>query len=443
MNTLYQHGVTEALQGFGSGAFTAAEYLESCIDRCAAVEPRIAAFAHLEPDAIRLRLASAAKGGPLTAIPVGVKDIIATAGIPTGLGVTVLKGHLPDASAWVVERLATLGAVLFGKTVSTELAWRSPGKTRNPWQLDHTPGGSSSGSAAAVASGCVPVALGTQTLGSVIRPSAFCGVVGYKPSFGRIPRTGVHPLAPSLDHVGVHARSVGDAALVAGLLTGHDGLDFGLGSAPEPAWPLAVPDGPLHIALLRTSAWSQVQAEQQALVESTAARLAKAGAVVTELDLPAVFEQVWGVAEQICEAEAAAVNGPLVDRYGDRISAAMRETVSRGRAQAAPAYVKARELQQAMITAYARTLAPFDAALTAATLGEAPQGLANTGNPLFCTPFSVVGAPAITLPAGRSAAGLPLAIQLVGGWNRDRRLLEAALWVEQLLDYRPGFPLLG
>jgi amidase len=276
----------------------------------------------------------------------------------------------------------------------------------------------------------------------VIRPSAFCGVVGYKPSFGRIPRTGIHPLAPSLDHVGVHARSVSDAALVASLLTGRDGTDFGLSPSPAPAWPLSAPNVPLRIALLRTSAWTQVDRDQQALVESTAALLADAGAEVTELELPAIFEEVWAIAERICEAEAAAVNGALIDRYGERISAAMRDTVAHGRALSAPAYATARELQQAMITAYARTLAPYDAALTAATLGEAPQGLANTGNPLFCTPFSVVGAPAISLPAGRSARGLPLAIQLVGSWDRDLRLLEVALWVERLLDYRPGFPLM-
>ncbi len=416
--------------------------MESCIARTLAVEPAVGAFAWFDAQAVRAAAASTTTGPPgaLAGMPIGIKDIIATRGVPTENGSAAFKGHVPDRSAWVVDTLADTGALMFGKTVTTEFAWRHPGKTRNPWNLAHTPGGSSSGSAAAVACGCVPAALGTQTFGSIIRPAAYCGVVGYKPSFGVTPRTGVYPLAPSLDHIGVFARGVADAAFVASILTGRDGVDFANTLPPLPAWPLMTPKARPHIALLRTSAWSRLDLVQQELIEATAQHLQSGGALVTPIELPPAFENAWKIAQTICDAEGAVTNAKLAQEKPPRISSHTLALVERGLALSASAYIEAREAQRTLIREFAALMAPFDAALTAPALGEAPAGLDNTGDALFCIPFSLVGAPAISLPASQSKNKLPLGIQLLGRWGEDRRLLEAALWVEAQLARARQFP---
>ena len=443
--SLYQCGLLEAVRGIAAAQFSPAEYLESCIGRTLAVEPRIAAFAHFDAHAARVQLAALPAGLPLAGAPIGVKDIISTRGMPTEMGSRAYRGHIPQQSARAVMALERAGGLVFGKTVTTELAWRNAGATRNPWQADHTPGGSSSGSAAAVAAGCVPAALGTQTLGSVIRPAAFCGIVGYKPSFGMIPRAGVHPLAASLDHVGVMTRCVEDAAFLVSLLAGRDDAAFAAGAVAAGAvatsiWPLlGCPRRP-RIALLRTSIWPRVEAEQREAVEHASACLATGGADVTELVLPPAFDAIWSLADIVCAAEAAAVNGPLADEVPPRIGPAMRELVARGRTIPAPEYVHALHAQRALITAFANLMVPFDAVLAAPALGGAPKGLDATGDAVLCTPFSVLGAPAITLPVARSAAGLPLAIQLASPWGSDQRLLSIAAWAESMLGWRTSFP---
>src|SRR5215472_11951357 len=211
-------GVLELLRRFKDDPALADTYAASCLEKAKAAEPALKAFEYLPRDLTR-------RPGPLSGIPVGIKDIIATSDMPTTNGSPIYRNHVPARDAWVVERLRNLGATIFGKTVSTEFAWRHPGPTTNPWNSKHTPGGSSSGSAATVAAGIVPLALGSQTLGSVIRPAAFNGIVGLKPSFGAIPRTGVHPLSPSLDHVGIFARRVDDVALALSLLAGSSDSD--------------------------------------------------------------------------------------------------------------------------------------------------------------------------------------------------------------------------
>ncbi len=438
---LYRFGLLEALSAISAGQYSAGEYVESCMARTIAVEPVVSAFAHFDPQAVRAAVAAVPADAALAGMPIGIKDIIATRGVPTEMGSAAFQGHVPDHSAWVVEALASAGALMFGKTVTTEFAWRNPGKTRNPWNTGHTPGGSSSGSAAAVACGCVPAALGTQTFGSIIRPAAFCGVVGYKPSFGMIPRTGVHPLAPSLDHVGVLSRSVFDAAFLASLLTARDGVDFPDTPAPEPAWPLTASAPRPHLALLRTSAWHRLSAEQQNLVESIASHLESAGAVITPVDLPPSFESAWDVAQTICDAEGTAVNGRYADEQPPRISPPSMELVARGRALSAPDYILAKDAQRNLIREFEKMMAPFDAALTAPALGEAPAGLAYTGDAMFCVPFTLIGVPAISLPAGESQNKMPLGVQLLGRWGRDRRLLEVARWVERKIARLQGFPL--
>ncbi len=423
---LYQHGLLDALRGFAAGSFHASDYLESCIGRTLAVEPKIAAFAHFDPSTVRAALRAVPEGAPLAGLPVAVKDIIATRGVPTEMGSRAFAGHVPPQSANVVVALERAGGLMFGKSVTTELAWRNAGATRNPWNLNHTPGGSSSGSAAAVAAGCVPAALGTQTFGSVIRPAAFCGIVGYKPSFGTLSRVGVHALAGSLDHVGVLTRSVVDAAFLVSVLAA------GGGQASRP-----VADAPrrARIALLRTSVWPQVSAEQQAAVQLAATRFESQGALVSELVLPPMFEQIWDVADVLCSVEAAANHGVLHDAEPPVIGPAMRDWVRLGRATSGPAYVQARDMQRRLIDAFAACMASFDVVLTAPTLAGQPPGLDATGDAVLCTPFSVLGAPAITLPVTRSAAGLPLGIQLASPWGRDATLLAVAAWGEALLPW--------
>src|ERR1700738_4383740 len=230
----HRAGVLELLRLFKSDQAAADRYAATQLEKAKAVEAKLKAFEYLPTDVTR-------RPGPLSGIPVGIKDIIATSDMPTTNGSPIYRDHIPASDAWVVERLRSLGATIFGKTVSTEFAWRHPGPTVNPWNSRHTPGGSPSGSAAAVAAGIVPLALGTQTLGSVIRPAAFNGVVGLKPSFGAIPRTGVHPLSPSLDHVGFFARRVDDAALALSLLAGSRDPD--LHGRPLPSFDVDVDRG--------------------------------------------------------------------------------------------------------------------------------------------------------------------------------------------------------
>ncbi len=440
MTDAFALGLVDALSAIASGSLSAHDYLESCIARTLATEPAVGAFAWFDADAARASAAAVAPGGALAGMPIGLKDIIATRGVPTGMGSAAFDGHVPEASAWVVDTLAAASALMFGKTVTTEFAWRHPGRTRNPWNAAHTPGGSSSGSAAAVAVGSVPAALGTQTLGSVLRPAAFCGVVGYKPSFGAIPRTGVYPLAASLDHIGVFARSVVDAALLAAVLTGRDGIDFLNTPAPAPAWPVIEPTRPPRIALLPTVMWDRASDEQRRLVESVAGRLEADGATVVPLELPPAFDALWAIAKTICDAEGGTVNAALAHEDPPRVSGPTIELVSRGAALSAADYLHAKDAQQALIRAFATLMAPFDVALMAPALGEAPLGLADTGDAVFCTPATLLGAPAIAIPAGRSAAGLPLGIQLVASWGNDLGLLANAMWVERHVAWTQGFP---
>src|ERR1700760_2609248 len=269
-------GVLELLRLFEKDAKAADGYATACLEKTRQVEPALKAFEYLPRDVAR-------RSGPLSGIPVAIKDIIATSDMPTTNGSPIYRDHVPAHDAWVVERLRNLGATIFGKTVSTEFAWRQPGPTVNPWNREHTPGGSSSGSAAAVAAGIVPLALGSQTLGSVVRPAAFNGVVGFKPSFGAIPRIGVHHLSPSLDHVGFFARRVDDVALALSLLAGaSDGDRHG---RPLPAFGVDIDQGvpPLdrpRLAIVRFAKWSKAEPAQQEIFNATVAKLGEAGAVL-------------------------------------------------------------------------------------------------------------------------------------------------------------------
>ena len=429
-------GVLELLRLFKKDHTAGDRYAAACLKKAETVEPALKAFEYLPIDTAR-------RSGPLSGIPVAIKDIIATSDMPTTNGSPIYRGCVPSADAWVVERLRNLGATIFGKTVSTEFAWRHPGPTVNPWNPAHTPGGSSSGSAAAVAAGLVPLALGTQTLGSIIRPAAFNGVVGFKPSFGAIPRTGVHHLSPSLDHVGFFARRVDDVAYALSLLGGTSDRDPH--GRPVPAFQIALDEGvpPLaapRLAVVRFAKWSRAEPEQQNLFEAAIAKLRGAGAALEELEPTELDQANWDTINTILASEAAVIFSELVARYPDRTSDHLKSLVQAGKAASAYAYLTAKALQEKLRLAFAAQLSGFDAVLTLPAFGEAPEGLTFTGNAEFCAPWTLLGVPALSLPAGFGKNRLPLGLQIVGPYREDYRTLRVAKWLESVLLFNAGMP---
>jgi len=353
-------GVLELLRLFRDNEAASDQYAATRLQQAKTVEPALHAFEVLPADVSR-------RPGPLSGIPVAIKDIIATSDMPTTNGSPVYSGHVPAADAWVVERLRQLGATIFGKTVSTEFAWRHPGPTVNPWNPDHTPGGSSSGSAASVAAGLVPLALGTQTLGSIIRPAAFNGIVGFKPSFGAIPRIGVHPLSPSLDHVGFFARRLDDVAFALSLLAGSSDRD--LHGRPLPGFAVDIEKGlqPLdkpRLAVVRFAKWSSVEPEQQKVFEAAIAKLRGAGAILEELELSELDESNWAAINCILASEAALIFADLVARYPDRSSDHLKSLVENGKSQSATDYLAAKALQEKWRGVLSAQLSGYDAILT-------------------------------------------------------------------------------
>ena len=429
-------GVIELLRLFRDDQAAADRYAAACLEKAKVVEPVLKAFEYLPVDTAR-------RPGPLSGIPVAIKDIIATADMPTTNGSPVYRDYVPAADAWVVERLRNLGATIFGKTVSTEFAWRHPGPTVNPWNHKHTPGGSSSGSAAAVAAGIVPLALGSQTLGSVIRPAAFNGVVGLKPSFGAIPRTGVHPLSPSLDHVGLFARRVDDVAFVLSLIAGSSDRDPH--GRPLPGFHIDTDKGVLPLekprfAIVRFEKWSRTEPEQQKLFEAAIAKLRQAGAVVEELELSELDRVGWSAVNTILAGEASVIFGDLVERYPDRTSDRLKELVETGKNHSAYNYLSAKALQEKLRSRFTTDISGFDAVLTLPAFGEAPEGLSYTGDAEYCAPWTFLGLPALSLPAGFGKNRLPLGLQIVGAYREDHRLLRIAKWTENVLKFDPGIP---
>jgi amidase len=429
-------GVLELLRLFMRDPAAADHYAAACLDEAEAIEPVLKAFEYLPRDIAR-------RSGPLSGLPVAIKDIIATADMPTTNGSQVYQNHVPAADAWVVERLRNLGATIFGKTVSTEFAWRHPGPTVNPWNPQHTPGGSSSGSAAAVAAGIVPLALGTQTLGSVIRPAAFNGVVGLKPSFGAIPRIGVHPLSPSLDHIGFFARNVDDVAYALSLLAGSSDLDPH--GRPVPPFHVSINAGVSvlakpRLAIVRFAKWSNVEPEQQKVFDAAVASLRGSGAILEELELAEIDRINWSTINTILSSEAAVIFGGLVERYPDRTSEKLKELVQTGRNNTAYDYLTAKALQEKLRPVFCTQISGFDAALTLPAFGEAPEGVSYTGDAEYCAPWTLLGVPAVSLPVGFGKNRLPLGLQIVGAYREDYRTLRVAKWIESVLMFDSGNP---
>ncbi len=419
-------GVGPAAAEIRAGKLGPVELVEACLERIRALDGRLRAWAHVDEAGARAvaneREQEAKRGrirGPLHGVPAGVKDIFHVAGMPTTAGAQAWAHRRPAEDAASVARLRAAGAIILGKTHTTEFAYRDPAPTKNPWKEGATPGGSSAGSAAAVAARMIPLALGSQTVGSVLRPAAYCGVVGLKGTHGLVPVAGVVPLAWSLDHVGVFTRSVADAALALGVLAGR-------ALAPEP---IAAPRLALVPELLR-----RASPEVAAHLQATADAFARAGASVTEVRLPPAFGEIHAAGLAVMEAEAATYHERDFAAHAAEYGVEIRKLVEAGRARSAVEYVRANRARLAFREEMTPLLAAHDALLSPTAPAPAPD-LSTTGDGSLCAPWSYVGVPAISLPSGQAPSGLPLAIQLVQAPGACACLLSAAAWCERRLGF--------
>lgn len=431
MNALHSLALTEAAARLRDGRLRAVDYAQALVDHVAKSDRAIEAWAyfngqHMRNEAEHCDARTRHERGPLHGIPVGFKDIIHTRALPTRMGSPAFDDFVAPADAACVQRLSAAGGYVAGKTVTTEMAFLHPGKTRNPWNPMHTPGGSSQGSAAAVAAGHVPAALGTQTNGSIIRPAAFCGVVGFKPSLGTIPFAGVNVFSPSLDTLGTFTRSVADAALVAAALAEPGALDAAIADLASPP----------RLAYLDGFPWVPFDCDADDTLEAAATHLRVAGADIVPAALPEAFADTVGVLRKIMLHEAAKHLGSLQRRERARLSPTLNAALDEGREIDEKAYRRALAGRQAMIAAAVDWMGHYDAVIAPSARAGAPLGLETTGDPACCSLASLLGAPAITLPVGKDAIGLPLGMQLVAPPAADKRLLAVARWCEELLPFQ-------
>lgn len=386
-------------------------------------EDEVGAFAHLDLDgalAVARKLDAEGGGRPLDGHTVGVKDIFDTADMPTAYGSSIYEGHRPRSDAAIVALVRRAGGIVLGKTVTTEFAAMFAGRTRNPHNLDHTPGGSSSGSAAAVAAGMVDLALGTQTGGSVIRPAAFCGVVGYKPTFDAVSTAGMKPYAWSLDTVGMFARDVAGAARLGSVLTGR-------------RFPAGAPAHPPRLGLYLPPEIEAAEEGTREALSRAAAMAREAGAEIVDIEPPRVAGKLEAAARVINDFEASRSLLFEFETHRDRLSDRLAGDLERGLAISASDYDSALATAAEGRAGMGVLFAAADAVLTPAAPGEAPEGLASTGDPVFNRVWTMLGMPAITLPGLTGGRGLPLGVQMVGPRHGDASLLSAAAWLEPVL----------
>jgi Asp-tRNA(Asn)/Glu-tRNA(Gln) amidotransferase A subunit family amidase len=407
----------------------AAALMASCLDRIEAREPLVHAFQSLDPGAAMAaaeRADRSEKKGPLHGVPFAAKDIIDSAEFPTGWGSAIYADRRSGRDASCIQLMKDAGAILVGKTVTTEFAYFDPGPTANPRNLAHTPGGSSSGSAAAIADFMVPLALGTQTAGSLIRPGAFCGVLAFKPTHGSVDLDGVMGCAASLDTLGGFARSVDDLVLLRRAL------------CPNLATENADPEWRPRVALMRGPHWNEGSAAMREVCEGALARLAEAGAAVGELDTPAAFADLAARQKTVMAYEAARARIFEFRNHRNRLSEPFATLVEAGLATGHAEYLAALDAAAKARRVHDRLFEEFDVILSPAAAGEAPAGLGATGDPLYSRGWTLIQAPLLSVPAGTGPAGLPLAVQLVGRLGGDATLLDAARWIAPRLD--PGLP---
>jgi Asp-tRNA(Asn)/Glu-tRNA(Gln) amidotransferase A subunit family amidase len=422
---LNEISATEIARRIAVGELTAEQVAGACLERIAAREPTIHAFANVDPG-LALRQARDLDRGPvrgaLHGVPIGIKDVIDTADLPTEMGSPIYRGHRAACDAACVALLRAAGAIILGKTVTCEFAGMMPGPTANPYNFAHTPGGSSSGSGAAVADFMVPAALGTQTGGSVLRPAAYCGTVGYKPTFGAFNRAGLKFAAESLDTIGLIARTIDDVALITSVLVGgNTAASPALSSAPR-------------IGLCRTPLWDTAQPETKQAVEDAAARLAAAGAALRDVALPEDFSGLKAAArESINNYERSKSMAAEWASHRDRISAKLQRCIALGMEMPYEDYLAAIALGERCRARLPDVLEGFDVLLAPCVRGEAPAGLESTGDPSFQAIWTILHVPTMSLPTHRGPNGLPVGIQLIGRRYDDLRLFAVARWVWERL----------
>jgi Asp-tRNA(Asn)/Glu-tRNA(Gln) amidotransferase A subunit family amidase len=446
LTDLHLLSASEAARLIREGIISSEQLVEACLARIREVDPQVQAWTFLDPEYAlaqaraldELRLSGRAIG-PLHGIPIGLKDIFDTADMPTECGSVLYAGRTPSRDATVTGMLRAAGAVIMGKTVTAEFAYFSPGKTRNPHNPEHTPGGSSSGSAAAVAANMVPLALGSQTNGSTIRPAAYCGVIGFKPTHGLISRHGALALSRTLDHVGLFANSVDDIALFAEQIVGYDEND--LDTRPRARIPfaeIAAAEPPLApmFAFIKTPHWQSADEDTR---EGFAEIIDGLGSQVEEVELFPSTADAWQCHQSIMSAEMAYNLEREWRSGGARLSEQLRAQIERGREVRAADYLSAvgriKSVNETFIELFEQR---YDAILTPAAPSAAPKGLASTGDPSFCTLWTLCGMPALSLPLLQNSAGMPLGVQLVGPRYGDARLLRTARWLAQHVAAEKG-----
>ena len=418
-------GAAEAARRIRAGVLTSEGLVRACLDRIGAREPAVGAWTWIDPEralAAARHADRSAPTGPLHGVPLGAKDIIDTFDMPTGLGFAPYAARRPSWDAACVAACRRAGAIVLGKTVTTAFAYFAPGKTRNPHEMHATPGGSSSGSAAAVADGMVPVAFGSRTAGSLVRPAAFCGIYGYKGSHGEFSLAGIRPLCESLDSLGILARCVEDLRLVRDVLLDRPSSESGGERSRTP-----------RLGLYKTMRWQALEPAARAALEPAAERLRAAGPQVVGLEPPASLQPLEDAQRTVMAYEAA--HGYLFEctRYPQELSPQFRALCDEGRARSRAKYLDAlREIATAQAD-FARAFAGFDGWIAAAALGEPPPANEGTGDPVLSRPWTALQAPAVALPAGRGPRGLPLGVQLLAPKGSDDMLLDTAAWVARHL----------
>jgi len=428
----YMMSLTEAAKALKTKEITAIDYTDSLLERIQKTEPQIHAWVTIEPEKTRRAAVKATDKKPhsiIHGVPIGVKDIYSTAGTRTTMGSPIYKNHIPDKDAAMVQKIKKKGAIVLGKTETTEFALHDPAPTTNPWNIYHTPGGSSSGSAAAVATGMCPAAFGSQTGGSVIRPASYCGIVGVKPTYDLLSREGVYPLAWSLDHIGYMTRTVEDAHHMLAALTDKE-------------TPWSVPEKPPRIGVLRGYFKENAQETVWKGYEETITKLWGEGAEMIEVDLPESFKLVPDVHRVIMAVEVAAVHEDQIRTRKDEYGEYIRGFIMSGLLVPATAYLRAQRLRGTIIEDMKKLIDQYDCVVCPSTTDTAPEGLEWTGSPAFNAPWSLTGFPSITVPSGLAPNGLPLGLQLVGTPLSEWKLLGIAGWCFDRIgfDTRPKDP---
>ena len=433
---LLNFSATQLMRRLEEGEITSLEIVESCIAQIDSKEEEVRAWEHLDYDFARQQAknsdairASGAPIGLLHGIPVGIKDIFNTIDFPTENGTILSAGRRPEEDCTAVKLLKSAGAIIMGKTVTAELAVFSPGKTRNPHDPLRTPGGSSSGSAAAVAARMVPLAIGSQTNGSVIRPASFCGVFGFKPTHGKISRSGVLQLSRILDHVGVFAQTLEDVALISECLISYDQDDPDTKPSPCPHLIKTINQVPSiepKFAFVKSSVWNLAEKDTKEAFEKISNFL---GHQCEEVQLPSEFDTAIGNLKKIMNADLARFLSGYLKRGEENLSEILRGLIKNGISVSAVEYNNSIEQIRPLVNWILNLSNEYDAILTPAACGEAPIGLESTGDPIFCTTWTYLGVPAISIPLMEGVNGLPIGLQLVGPRGDDARLLRSANWL--------------